>query len=259
MNGANGNNNSKNKYNAYNAPMKNNNGITKRSYTRRASNVQFRGKNVMEDSLFTRTELMNLINKSILFLFKMKQKSFANNVNSRSGKRINLFNTGPLYHKLIIRLPILSIVHHHNESLPVIKFSHDNVYVCNSIEQCLNDDAIDSIEIKCGVLNGVDVAYFVYNGENMTAIAKEPTFMNSLTEKEQAFMKLIFDNANVLTNAGYLLAGFEVENIGTQLNAITNKNRTSRLRFSNKVHIKEIPNRQTMKNLMRSDRNGRKK
>ncbi len=251
-------NNSENQnYKIYNAPMKEVNGRAKRSYTHRVSNKRFRGKNIVEDSLFTRSELLKLINKSIYFLYKMKQQSFINNVNKKSGKKVNLFNIGPLYHKLIIRLPILSMARHHNKSLPVIKFSYDNVYECNSIEQCLNDDAIDSIEIKCGVLNGVDVAYFLYNGENMTAIAKEPTFINSLTEKEQAFMKLIFDNANVLTDAGYLLAGFEVENIGAQLNTITNKNRSSRLRFSNKVHIKEIPNRQTMKNLMRKGGGGR--
>lgn len=242
-----------NVHTAYSAPIKVNNGANKRTYTRRRANaVQIREKNAATGALFTRSELRNLINKSIYFLYKMKQKSLNQNVSLRSGKIVNLFNLSSLYERLIAQLPIISNGRQHNRVVPVIKFQYNNVYHCGSHEKCIDNDAIDKMEIKCAVVKGVDVAYILYDGERMSAIAKEPTFINSLTEKEAAFMKLIFDNANVLTEDGFRLAGFQAENIGEQLNVIVNKNRTARLRFSNKVHIKEIPNRKTMRNMIRN-------
>jgi hypothetical protein len=44
-----------------------------------------------------------------------------------------------------------------------------------------------------------------------------------LTEKEAAFMKLIFDNANVLTEDGFSFNKFQAENISEQLNIIVEK------------------------------------
>lgn len=241
-----------NTYELYNdnLPMFNKNTRTTKT-RRRRPNIRFRGKNIIEDSLFTRSELIDLINKSIYFLYKIKQKTFNQNINKK-GRRVNLFNLSPLYEKLIMRLPIISNGHQHGRIIPIIKFQYNKIYECNSHNTCIDDDAIDLMEIKCGIVNGVDVAYFLYDGNRMTAIANEPTFMNSLTAKEAAFMKVMFDNANVLTEEGLSLSGFENENIGEQLNAITNKNKTARLRFSNKVHIKEIPNRKTMRNIIRN-------
>jgi hypothetical protein len=244
--------NTGNTYRTYEAPIKNVNGIVKRSKTKRIRpNIRFRGKNLIEDSLFTRGELVDLINKSIYFLYRIKQKSFNQHINNRTGKKTNIFDVSPLYEKLIARLPIISNARQHNRIVPVIKLQYDNVYECDSRGSCINDDAIDLMEIKCSIVNGIDVAYIMYDGHRMSAIAKEPTFMNGLNEKEVAFMKMIFDNSRVLTDEGFRLNGFEAENIGKQLNAIVNKNRSARLRFSNTVHIKEIPNRKTMKNMMR--------
>ncbi len=182
----------------------------------------------------------------------MKRNSFNQNRNNRTGKKINIFNVSPLYEKLIMSLPIISNSRQHNRIIPIIKFQYDNVYECVSRGNCMDDNAIDLMEIKCSVVNGIDVAYIMYDGYPMSAIAKEPSFMNGLTEKEAAFMKMIFDNSKVLTNQGFQLNGFEAENVGEHLNVPSNKNRTSKLRFSNKVHVKEIPNRKTMKNIVRN-------
>jgi hypothetical protein len=236
-------------YEMYNANLPTNNKNTRPTKTkRRRPNIRFRGKNIREDSLFTRGELIDLINKSIYFLYKMKDTSLPKK--NRRGKLIPPLNLTPFYERLIMRLPIINNARQHNRVVPIIKFQYDNVYECDSYGSCIDDDAIDFMEIKCGVLNGIEIAYIMYNGNHMSAIAKEPTFMNSLNEKETAFMKMIFDNSNVLTDEGFRLNEFEAENIGEQLNAIANKNRTARLRFSNKVHVKEIPNRKTMRQII---------
>jgi hypothetical protein len=230
----------------YTEPVKETNGNVKRTRTRRLVRKSFRNANT--GSLFTREDLVNLINKSILFFYKMKKDANVENYNT---KRRQLFNLEPIYKRLIVQLPVLSFGVQRGERVPIIKFMYNKVYECNSMEKCIDTIEIDRMEIKCAIVKGVDVAFILHEGNRMSALVKEPTFINSLSEKEQAFAKLIFDNANVLTDDSFRLTGFIGEDIGEQLNLITNKNRTSRLRFSNKVHVKEIPNRKTMRNIIR--------
>jgi hypothetical protein len=251
-------------YKEYYAPMKTANGLTNQTRTKRRTTRKFRNNNATSEankkneSLFTRTDLINLINKSIYFLYTLKKDSLNKynkntkyNINVRTGKskRRYLFDLNPLYEHLITNLPIISKVKRNNYKFSIIKFNYDDVYQCNSSRHCIDDDAIDLIEIRCSVVKGVDVAYILYEGKRMSVIAKEPLFMNRLTEKEAAFMKLIFDNANVLTEDGFSFNKFQAENISEQLNIIVNKNRNPRLVFSNKVQIKEIPNIKTMKRM----------
>jgi hypothetical protein len=227
--------------------MQNINGVVKRSATRRARpNIRFRGKNLIEDILFTRSELINLINKSIYFLYKMKQSTFIQNIN-KTGKKTNVFNISPLYTKLISNIPVIINARHYHTTVPIIKFQYDNIYRCYSHVNCIDDYALDLMKIKLTVVNGINVAYILYNNYVISAIPDEPTFINSLNEKEIAFMKIIFNKANVSTVETFLLNGYEVENISKYLNVIPNKNKTSRLRFSNKVHVKEISNRKTIR------------
>jgi hypothetical protein len=211
-----------------------------------------------ENSIFRKSNLVNIINNAIVF-------------SNKALRRLKNGNTEYLAYQDIDPIGVLNIFTHHATGMRykiygypgfevaeqfrckgkrVIKGSKDTLD--NNVKKCIEEADLGRIVFKAGYIDKPVDKYVVYVVLDMVRIIavidNNATFMNSLTIKEQEFVKSI-TNQDLLEGMDAqqrVFAGVNFKN-DTNMSSILpeliypSKERNYKLKFSESVNVQEIP------------------
>jgi hypothetical protein len=251
-------------YITYYAPLKRNNATIKK----RRSNNNYNVLAKEEDRFLRKDDLLNIINKSIIYSNKII-RSIGYNI-KYGFSRENVPVKDIIYTKLI-PIGITEEVEH-----PITKikysiygyprrFGGDTVFGCrgkrtikgtknilhNNINQCISLNDLNRIGLKAeynSELNKYYILVMLDNDRPISIINLEPTFLNSLSKKEEEIVKKISSQVILSImykeNTLYLVSDFEnMIYMGTNTSplSIPKKEHIPKLTMNELVKVKEIP------------------
>ncbi len=188
------------------------------------------------NTIFTVEDLIKLINKAIYFPFRMRYRQ--NKHNSNMSEMIGNF---------ISKLEPMRHTTDDNNRIIDSYFTllTGNKLTCKSYKQCISIDKLDNIKLvpyKESDTN--NIIYIAINGTYIGGFINDPSFVNSLTEKERGFLVRLFDIFNKIDASGNSLQKHEYFsglNLAKYMATPANKTKTTRINWSNRVMVKEIP------------------
>lgn len=227
-------NNNQVKYNVYHANIKNRSAAN-------ATNVGEPMETNENFASFRKPDLLNLINKSILYFYKAKTKQLYRNINAH-----------PLIAAILPSLKTVEYVKLEDGSLHyLIPLLPGTFMECkNGPKKCLDEADLSRISFHIRIIDEQIVVYVVYNEIAIGALTADSTFINSLNEKEQGFMRALFQNYDIIPPEGRSLESysyFNGVNVWPYVVRPTRKTKTNKLRWNERVKVKEIPNKATVK------------
>ena len=110
--------------------------------------------------------------------------------------------------------------------------------------KCISEKTLSSISLSPTELNGEPVIYIIYNNtQRVGCLLRDPSYINALTDKEQALVNFLFDHlAEIkedLSLNSYLF--FNGGDLSAYLAQPSEKTHQPRLKFSEAVNVQYIP------------------
>jgi hypothetical protein len=120
----------------------------------------------------------------------------------------------------------------------------------NGNKKCLSEADLPNVSMHSRMMfnpeigTNTGVIYIGLNGELVGAFYNFPEFNNSLTEKEYAFVRAMYNNFTLITPEGIRFANhgyFTGTNLSGFMAVPTNRERHPMLTWSNRVNVQNIP------------------
>jgi hypothetical protein len=190
--------------------------------------------NTKYNTIFTVEDLVKLINKAIYFPFRMQYRQTKHNSNMSQMASDFIKQLAPMKH-----------IMHNDKAEYYINLVTGYKWRCSSYKQCIELNNLDYIKlIPVSQSDGNRIIYISIEGTLIGGFINEPSFVNSLTEKERGFLVGLFSHFDQMNSSGNSLQKHEYfsgVNLSKYMASPTNKQKTNKIRWSNSVKVKLIP------------------
>jgi hypothetical protein len=187
------------------------------------------------NTIFSVEDLVKIINKAIYFPFRMIHRQMKHNSNM---SQMIIDFIGHL-------APMKYTIYNNNKVDYYIDLSSGKKLRCNSYKQCINIDNLNNIQFIPFKESDTNlIIYIEIEGTLIGAFMNDPSFVNSLTEKERGFLVRLFDNFDELNPLGNSLNKhqyFSGLNLANYMSKPTDKVKTNKITWNNTVKVQLIP------------------